>query len=240
MAVREVLRVGDSYLFAEIKAIHRCLRAVASNKRVYGFKSVILKGTKLVERMSASASVINWLSHYPSCVVVSTHDKVLTDIMGDQCINVHFQEKESQKDGVVLYTYLHQGPATSHNAMSCCATMAYPVPQFKDARQLAADFERNKAWPKYRQGGIQASQRPTRFCKQFGRIRLMQPYWLKVWIRYITSNQSQRFVSQARRRDAKPRQPKPMSKFQAEFVCGHGWAYSKISFITAVKCPFTH
>ncbi|MFK5206680.1 DNA mismatch repair protein MutS, partial [Lacticaseibacillus rhamnosus] len=100
--------------------------------------------------------VINWLSHYPSLVVVATHDNELTDIMGDQCINWHFQEKVTQKDGVVFDYLLHQGPATSHNAIALLATMAYPEPLIKDARQLAADFERNKAWPKYRQGGIQA------------------------------------------------------------------------------------
>ena len=156
MAVRDDLSEGDSYFVAEIKAIHRLLRAVASNKRVYGFIDEILKGTNTVERIAASASVINWLSHYPSLVVVATHDNELTDIMGDQCINWHFQEKVTQKDGVVFDYLLHQGPATSHNAIALLATMAYPEPLIKDARQLAADFERNKAWPKYRQGGIQA------------------------------------------------------------------------------------
>ncbi len=65
MAVRDDLSEGDSYFVAEIKAIHRLLRAVASNKRVYGFIDEILKGTNTVERLAASASVINWLSHYP-------------------------------------------------------------------------------------------------------------------------------------------------------------------------------
>ncbi|MGM9458309.1 MutS-related protein, partial [Lacticaseibacillus rhamnosus] len=77
-AVRDDLSEGDSYFVAEIKAIHRLLRAVASNKRVYGFIDKILKGRNTVERIAASASVINWLSHYPSLVVVATHDNELT------------------------------------------------------------------------------------------------------------------------------------------------------------------
>lgn len=65
-----------------------------------------------------------------------------------------FSGKSDPKDGVVFDYLLHQGPATSHNAIALLATMAYPEPLIKDARQLAADFERNKAWPKYRQGGF--------------------------------------------------------------------------------------
>ncbi|MDE3281677.1 DNA mismatch repair protein MutS [Lacticaseibacillus parahuelsenbergensis] len=156
MAIRDDLSEGDSYFVAEIKAIHRLLNAVATNKRIYGFIDEILKGTNTVERIAASASVINWLSHYPSLVVVATHDNELTDIMGEQCVNWHFQEKVTKKDGVVFDYLLHQGPATSHNAITLLATMAYPATLIKDARTLAADFERTKVWPRYRQGGIKA------------------------------------------------------------------------------------
>ena len=81
MAVRDDLSEGDSYFVAEIKAIRRLLNAVAKKKRVYGFIDEILKGTNTVERIAASASVINWLKQYPSLVVVATHDNELTDIM---------------------------------------------------------------------------------------------------------------------------------------------------------------
>ncbi|WP_424320873.1 MutS-related protein [Lacticaseibacillus chiayiensis] len=156
MAIRDDLSEGDSYFVAEIKAIHRLLKAVAGKQRIYGFIDEILKGTNTVERIAASASVINWLSHYPSLVVVATHDNELTDIMGEQCVNWHFQEKVTKKDGVVFDYLLHQGPATSHNAITLLATMAYPETLIKDARTLAADFERTKAWPRYREGGIKA------------------------------------------------------------------------------------
>ncbi len=156
MAVRDDLSEGDSYFVAEIKAIRRLLNAVAKKKRVYGFIDEILKGTNTVERIAASASVINWLKQYPSLVVVATHDNELTDIMGDQCVNWHFQEKVTKEDGVVFDYLLYQGPATSHNAIALLATMDYPTSLIHDARQLAADFERSKAWPKFVKGGIQA------------------------------------------------------------------------------------
>lgn len=156
MAVRDDLSEGDSYFVAEIKAIRRLLNAVAKKKRVYGFIDEILKGTNTVERIAASASVINWLKQYPSLVVVATHDNELTDIMGDQCVNWHFQEKVTKEDGVVFDYLLYQGPATSHNAIALLATMDYPTSLVHDARQLAADFERSKAWPKFVKGGIQA------------------------------------------------------------------------------------
>ena len=156
MAVRDDLSEGDSYFVAEIKAIRRLLNAVAKKKRVYGFIDEILKGTNTVERIAASASVINWLKQYPSLVVVATHDNELTDIMGDQCVNWHFQEKVTKEDGVVFDYLLYQGLATSHNAIALLATMDYPTSLIHDARQLAADFERSKAWPKFVKGGIQA------------------------------------------------------------------------------------
>lgn len=156
MAVRDDHCEGDSYFVAEIKAILRLLRAVAYKQRVYGFIDENCKGTHTVERIAATASDLHWLSHYPSLVVVATHEHESTDNLGELCIHWHLLEKVTTKDGVVFDYLLHTGPATSHNAIALLDNMAVPEPLIKDARTLAADFERQQAWPQYRTGGITA------------------------------------------------------------------------------------
>ncbi|KRL08798.1 MAG: DNA mismatch repair protein MutS [Schleiferilactobacillus perolens] len=148
MAVQDNLAEGDSYFVSEIKAIKRLLDLVATGQHCYGFVDEILKGTNTVERIAASASVVAWLNQFPSLVMIATHDNELTEMLADSCDNWHFQETVTKDHGVEFDYQLHQGPATSHNAIALLGTMDYPESLIHEANQLADEFEQTKSWPK--------------------------------------------------------------------------------------------
>ncbi|WP_262316676.1 MutS-related protein [Lacticaseibacillus parakribbianus] len=146
MAIQDDLSAGDSYFIAEIKAIRRLLTQVQKGARTYGFVDEILKGTNTVERIAASASIIDWLEPTAALTMVATHDSELTAILGAGVVNWHFQE--SVDAGGVHFDYrLHQGPATTHNAIALLAHLQYPAAVTATAKQLAAEFEATHRWP---------------------------------------------------------------------------------------------
>lgn len=147
MAVSDDLAAGDSYFVAEIKAIKRLLDLVATGQPCYGFVDEILKGTNTVERIAASASVVQWLNQYPSLVMIATHDNELTEMLASSCDNWHFQETVTKDHGVEFDYLLRQGPATSHNAIALLGTMHYPTSLINEANKLAEAFEASKSWP---------------------------------------------------------------------------------------------
>ncbi|WP_225049102.1 MutS-related protein [Lacticaseibacillus kribbianus] len=146
MAIQDDLSAGDSYFIAEIKAIQRLLARVAKGQRVYGFVDEILKGTNTVERIAASASIIRWLEATSALTMVATHDSELTAILGTGVLNWHFQEVVD--GGGVHFDYrLHQGPATTHNAIALLVHLKYPAAITTTAQDLAGQFEATHRWP---------------------------------------------------------------------------------------------
>ncbi len=98
--------------------------------------------------------------------------------------------------------------------------MAYPEPLIKDARQLAADFERNKAWPKYRQGGFKRDNGRQDF-EAIRQDPANATFTAQGWDPLYHIEPDATILIASRRRDAKPRQPKPIGMIQAVIVCGH-------------------
>ena len=146
MAVEDDLFEGDSYFVAEIKSIKRLLATVATNQRCYCFVDEILKGTNTVERIAASASIIHWLRAYPSLAFVATHDIELTEILKNDCCNIHFSEQVTEDDGISFDYKVKSGPALSRNAIALLKVMGYPETIVQDAYAAANDFDQNRKW----------------------------------------------------------------------------------------------
>ncbi|MBM9833360.1 DNA mismatch repair protein MutS, partial [Enterococcus faecalis] len=114
-------------------SIKRLLDTVATNQRCYCFVDEILKGTNTVERIAASASIIHWLRAYPSLAFVATHDIELTEILKDDCRNIHFSEQVTEDDGISFDYKVKSGPALSRNAIALLKVMGYPETIVQDA-----------------------------------------------------------------------------------------------------------
>ncbi|MHC5375263.1 MutS-related protein [Enterococcus sp. LJL120] len=147
MAVEDDIFEGDSYFVAEIKSIKRVLEKVKTKERCYCFIDEILKGTNTIERISASASIVKWLSDYPSLVYVATHDIELTEILKNYCTDVHFEEQVTEGQGVSFDYVLRQGPARTRNAIRLLKVLDYPDAIVKKAQDEAESFDTTRQWP---------------------------------------------------------------------------------------------
>ncbi|OTP06933.1 DNA mismatch repair protein [Enterococcus sp. 10A9_DIV0425] len=146
MAIEDDLFEGDSYFVSEIKSIKRLLNQVEKNERCYCFIDEILKGTNTIERIASSASVVKWLSMYPSLAFVATHDIELTEILKNECKNVHFEEQVTAENGISFDFKLKSGPARTRNAIALLKVLDYPEKIVKGARAEAEFFDQNRQW----------------------------------------------------------------------------------------------
>ncbi|MCB5952201.1 DNA mismatch repair protein MutS [Enterococcus sp. BWT-B8] len=145
IAIEDNIFEGDSYFVAEIKSIKRVLDQVEHGERNYCFIDEILKGTNTIERIAASASIINWLKQYPSLAFVATHDIELTEILKHSCENVHFEERV-EEEGITFDYELKAGPATTRNALQLLQVMNYPDEIVTAAKEEAQFFDDYRTW----------------------------------------------------------------------------------------------
>lgn len=147
MAVEDDIFAGDSYFVAEIKSIKRLLDQVGKGERCYCFIDEILKGTNTIERIAASSSVVTWLTDYPSLSFVATHDIELTEILKNQCDNLHFEETVTEEQGITFDYVVKQGPAVTRNAIALLKVMDYPEKLVEQAQREARYFDEQRTWP---------------------------------------------------------------------------------------------
>ncbi len=148
MALEDDILAGESYFIAEIKSVKRIIALVKTKEVCLCFIDEILKGTNTVERISASAAILNWLVKYPSLAFVATHDVELPEILNEKCDNVHFSETVTKENGVEFDFMLHQGSAKTRNAIMLLEVMDYPKKIVDEAFAEAEYFDKNRYWRK--------------------------------------------------------------------------------------------
>ena len=146
MAIEDDLFAGDSYFVSEIKSIKRLLAQVEKGERCYCFVDEILKGTNTIERIASSAAAVRWLADYPSLAFVATHDIELTEILKNECENVHFEEQVTAEKGISFDFKLKQGPAKTRNAIALLKVLNYPEKLVADAKEAATFFDQHRKW----------------------------------------------------------------------------------------------
>lgn len=148
MAVRDSIEAGESYYIAEIKSIRRVINKLNDNVRCLCFIDEILKGTNTIERIAASASILNYLHNKNCFAVIATHDIELTEITGDYYDNYHFSEHITD-DGIHFDYKIYEGRATTKNAIKLLEFMKYDPEITAKANELAENFEKNRVWEKF-------------------------------------------------------------------------------------------
>jgi len=147
MAIQDSVLDGDSYFIAEIKSLKRIIRFSEEKKPIISFIDEILKGTNTIERISASAAIMEWLSENQGMTIIASHDIELTEIAGELYSNYHF--RESIENGKVLFDYkVHDGPSITRNAIKLLEVLAYPERVTTQANQLAQHFTEVREWKK--------------------------------------------------------------------------------------------
>ena len=146
MGVADNIVGGESYFVVEIKSMRRIVYAASDELEFYCFIDEILKGTNTVERIAASASVLQFL-HQQNCIcVAATHDLELTEILRTQYLSNHFSEQITSA-GMLFDYKLKAGPSQSKNAIKLLAFFDYPEAVVNNANELAQTIDAKKHAP---------------------------------------------------------------------------------------------
>ncbi|MGV8905750.1 MAG: MutS-related protein [Acetobacterium sp.] len=145
MAVRDDILTGDSYFMAEIKSLKRTIDKV-DDYPCLCFIDEILKGTNTIERIAASAAILDYLDQKNCLCLIATHDIELTNILSNTYNNYHFQETIT--DEKILFDYkLHAGPAHSKNAIALLGYLDFDQAIIKNADTMVETFLETEKWP---------------------------------------------------------------------------------------------
>lgn len=150
MSLRDNLSDGDSYFVVEIKAMKRILDAVcdagdSEHTCVMSFVDEVLRGTNTVERISASTEILKSLADKGAFSFAATHDIELTQLLADEYENYHFEE--TIENGDICFNYmLHQGKATTRNAIRLLGVMGFEKKLIKSAEDRAQKFMESGEW----------------------------------------------------------------------------------------------
>lgn len=145
MALRDDLGSGESYYIVEIKALKRILDRASGKENVLCFVDEVLRGTNTVERIAASTQILKSLSGSGILCFAATHDIELTELLGEQYDNYHFEE--DVRDGDVFFNYrLLSGKASTRNAIKLLELMGYDGEIINKASEQAERFIRTGSW----------------------------------------------------------------------------------------------
>lgn len=146
MALRDNMQGNESYFIVEIKSLKRIYEAAKAPVCTLCFVDEVLRGTNTVERIAASREVLSGLANSGRTICfAATHDIELTYLLEKDCDNYHFEETVT--DDKVEFDYmLHEGRATSRNAIKLLRMLGYPAEVIERAEQSAEYFLQTGEW----------------------------------------------------------------------------------------------
>ncbi len=146
MALRDNMQGNESYFIVEIKSLKRIYEAANAPVCTLCFVDEVLRGTNTLERIAASREVLAGLAGSGRTICFSaTHDIELTYLLEQVCDNYHFEEKVT--DNNVEFDYLlHEGRATSRNAIKLLRMLGYPQKVIERAEASAEHFLKTGEW----------------------------------------------------------------------------------------------
>ena len=137
----------NPYLSGKSKAVNRLMDAAAADSQnpLLCFVDEVLRGTNTVERIAASAQILEKLSETGIYCFAATHDIELTHLLARCYDNCHFEEEV--KDGDVLFSYrLLGGRAHTRNAIKLLEIIGFSKDIIQKADDMAGEFLRNGEW----------------------------------------------------------------------------------------------
>lgn len=146
MALRDNMQGNESYFIVEIKSLKRIYEAAQAPVCTLCFVDEVLRGTNTVERIAASREVLAGLANSGGTICfAATHDIELTYLLEQDCDNYHFEETVTD-DRVEFDYLLHEGRATSRNAIKLLGMLGYPKEVIERAEQSAEHFLKAGEW----------------------------------------------------------------------------------------------
>lgn len=98
-----------------------------------------LKGTNTNERIAASTAILNYIKNKNCLYMISTHDRELPNLLKEDLKNYHFREYVTEK-GVEFDYKIHEGVASTTNAIKLLEVLGYDSSIIEEANKLASPF----------------------------------------------------------------------------------------------------
>lgn len=145
MALKDDIFNNESYYIVETKSLKRIIDSANREIPTICFVDEILRGTNTVERISASAQVLKYLTLNNCICVAATHDVELTHILEKYFTNYHFQEKIDNNE--ITFDYrVHEGRSTTQNAIKLLGILGYSNTIVEKAQEKANKFLNDGVW----------------------------------------------------------------------------------------------
>lgn len=126
LQARDNLAEQESYFLAEVRHLRRMVLPPQGDTPVLGLMDEPFRGTNSEDQTAASVAVVRHLLASGHIFLLATHDRHLTKLADDSAArNFHFCEHLGS-DGLVFDYRLHDGPATSRNALRVLEREGYP------------------------------------------------------------------------------------------------------------------
>jgi hypothetical protein len=123
---------GKSHYLAEAERLHTLVRLVGSEPTLCLIDE-LLSGTNAVERLAASAAILEYLSQAGALVVAATHDLELAEQLRDAYDAYNFADDFADR-GLQFDHRIRVGLATTRNAIELLERLGYPRQLVERAR----------------------------------------------------------------------------------------------------------
>lgn len=132
---------GKSYYMAEAEAILRIIESLKKPVPVFCIIDEIFRGTNPIERISASAAILKYISNEKALTFVATHDRELTDMLKETYDFYYFSEDVNEDDGLSFDYKLKTGISKTRNAIKLLDYIGYPKEITNNARDFAKKLD---------------------------------------------------------------------------------------------------
>jgi hypothetical protein len=133
LRARDNLAESESYFLSEVRHLRRMIAPPAGDEPILGLIDEPFRGTNSQDQTAASVAVVRHLLASGHLFLLATHDRNLTTLAdGSTAANFHFRENLGS-DGLVFDYKLHDGPATTRNALRILEREGYPTSLLAEA-----------------------------------------------------------------------------------------------------------
>ncbi|MFL0267256.1 MutS-related protein [Candidatus Clostridium radicumherbarum] len=116
---------GKSYYLGEAEAVLRIINNCEVSIPSLCIIDEIFRGTNPIERISASAEILDYLINHNSVPIVATHDLELTEIV-DRSYECYYFTEDVGEDGLKFDYLIRKGVSKTTNAIKLLKFLGYP------------------------------------------------------------------------------------------------------------------
>jgi DNA mismatch repair ATPase MutS len=126
LSPEDSVKNGKSYYLGEAEALLRILNSFEEDIPTLTMVDEIFRGTNPLERISASAEILEYMSRKNTLALVATHDLELTEISNENFQCYYFSEDVDESEGLKFDYTIKNGVSPTRNAIKLLKYIGYP------------------------------------------------------------------------------------------------------------------